>query len=120
MNIGTGCTSKGIIQHELLHVAGMKHQQSGCYRNRYIDVFLGNVPSASSHNFDQLPCNHGLEFIYDYGSLMHYGEYAFSSNGQKTIDCRGRSCGQRSGITPYDQLEIMYLYWGYYFVNSGL
>jgi len=118
LNIGAGCTSSGIIQHELLHATGMLHQQQGCYRDKYIDVVWGNIQSGKSSNFDKLACNHGYESLYDYGSIMHYGEYSFSANGQKTINCRGRSCGQRTGLSIYDQWEMIWLYQGYYYVNG--
>ena len=120
MNIGPGCAWKGIILHELLHVAAMKHQQQGCYRDNYVDVLWENIESEYSSNFAMLSCNHGFEFLYDYGSIMHYGEYAFSSNGQKTINCRGYSCGQRFGLSFFDQYEIILLYMGYYYVNGVL
>lgn len=42
---------------------------------------------------------------------MHYGEYFFSSNGQKTIDCRGNSCGQRGGLSLWDQ--------GRFYITTG-
>ena len=110
LNIGSGCEyDKGIIQHELLHAAGMLHQQSACYRDKYMSVYYQNIPSDKQHRY---------EYVYDYGSIMHYGEKAFSRNGSKTIDCYGNTCGQCNGLSIYDQYEIMVLYWGYYFVNS--
>jgi hypothetical protein len=39
-------------------------------------------------NFDKYPASIITSFgvPYDYGSVMHYGEYAFSKDGQKTIE----------------------------------
>ena len=62
----------------------------------------------------------GLKFLYDYGSIMHCGEYGFSTNAQKTIDCHGNHCGQRGGLSIWDQWEILYYYLGYYYVNPPL
>ena len=118
INIGPNC-SHGNILHELLHTAGMGHQQVAEYRDKYVTVNFQNIRSDKTSNFVKAS-NHGLEFVYDYGSIMHYGEYFFSMNGGKTIDCRGNNCGQRGGISIWDQWEILYLYYGYYFVNGNL
>jgi hypothetical protein len=116
INIGSGC-SHGNILHELLHSAGMHHQQVASYRDKYVTVNFANIQSGRSGNFVKTT-NHGFEFLYDYGSIMHYGEYFFSRNGQKTIDCRGSSCGQRGGLSLWDQWEILFYYWGVYYVNG--
>lgn len=118
INIGPNC-SHGNILHELLHTAGMHHQQVAEYRDKYVTVNFQNIRSDRTSNFVKAS-NHGLEFIYDYGSIMHYGEYGFSTNGGKTIDCRGYSCGQRGSVSYWDTWEIIYLYYGYYFVNGNL
>ena len=51
---------------------------------------------------------------YDYTSIMHYGTYAFSSNGRKTIvpisPNQGISIGQRDGLSAKDINEINALY----------
>lgn len=118
INIGPEC-SHGNILHELLHTAGMNHQQVAQYRDSYITVNFQNIQAGYAGNFNK-QYNHGFEFVYDYGSIMHYGEYGFSSNGRKTIDCRGQSCGQRGGLSYWDMWEIMYYYSGIYYVNGNL
>ena len=118
INIGPNC-SHGNILHELIHTAGMHHQQVAEYRDDYVTVNYQNIEARGVSNFDK-KYNHGLEFVYDYGSIMHYGEYGFSKNGGKTIDCRGHPCGQREEISFWDMWEIMYYYYGYYFVNGNL
>lgn len=118
INIGPNC-SHGNILHEFLHTAGMHHQQVAQYRDKYITVNFQNIQSQYASNFFKKE-NHGLEFVYDYGSIMHYGEYGFSTNNQKSIDCRGNSCGQRGGLSFWDTWEIIYYYYGYYFVNGNL
>jgi hypothetical protein len=49
---------------------------------------------------------------YDYGSVMHYEEYAFSSNGLPTIEPLqpGVSIGQRNGMSTIDIQEIRLFY----------
>ena len=48
---------------------------------------------------------------YDYGSIMHYGPYAFSKNGRKTITAKNdQTIGQRQGLSYGDveQAKAMY------------
>ena len=50
---------------------------------------------------------------YDYGSVMHYGEYAFSRyRGRKTIESkpRGKQLGQRYGLSAKDKQQVRKLY----------
>ena len=54
-----------------------------------------------------------LSLPYDYGSVMHYGAYDFSSNGLPTIiPVRNASAvlGQRIGMSPIDILEVQRYY----------
>merc|ERR1712055_639072 len=48
----------------------------------------------------------------DYGSVMHYGAYAFSQNRKPTIQTKGGNyrIGQRNGVSDQDVLEIRKLY----------
>lgn len=43
--------------------------------------------AANKHNFKKHDANQvdSLGTAYDYGSIMHYGEYYFSKNGKRTI-----------------------------------
>jgi len=120
MNIGSNCASRGIVLQELLRVVNMYQQHRACYRNNYITVYSGNILSGEGSKFERMSCDHGYEYVYDYGSIMHYGEYTFSKNNQKTIDCRGHSCGQLTGLSIYDSWEIMVLYAGWYMLNDSL
>ena len=49
---------------------------------------------------------------YDYQSVMHYGAYAFSANGQKTIEPlqSGAQIGNRQGMTQRDKDEMNAIY----------
>jgi len=65
-------------------------------------------------NFEKYP--HGqvdtLNKPYDYGSIMHYSEYAFSRNGRKTIApiSLGVRIGQRHDLSKIDIKQINNLY----------
>lgn len=56
-------------------------------RDDYVTVHLENVKSGQEHNFikysNKWVSNYNT--TYDYESLMHFGAYAFSTNGQPTI-----------------------------------
>ena len=52
-----------------------------------------------------------ISLPYDYGSVMHYGKYAFSSNGWPTITTRqSANIGQRKGLSMPDWRHIQKAY----------
>ncbi|XP_031568761.1 MAM and LDL-receptor class A domain-containing protein 1-like [Actinia tenebrosa] len=54
-----------------------------------------------------------LGSTYDYDSIMHYGKYGFSANGQPTLLALGdpsRELGQREGLSTGDILKLNTLY----------
>ena len=56
---------------------------------------------------------HEMLVNYDYESVMHYGSYAFTANGKKTIvpiADPGAVIGQRDGLSPKDITELNVLY----------
>jgi len=77
-------------------------------------IFWNNIEPGMEHNFHVLPANLVTSFgvPYDYGSIMHYSAYAFSSNGQRTIQPRDPNAeiGQHWGFSARDieRLELMY------------
>ena len=73
------------------------------------------VPLGKESNFDKF--GHGeiqhLGEPYDYGSIMHYGPKAFSSNGRSTIvglKTGANQMGQRNGFSANDIRQINKLY----------
>jgi hypothetical protein len=124
-NVWTGtCATKGIAEHELLHLLGMSHEQSRSDRD--MSYYPKNVKEVDKygHNFD-INDEASVQETYDLGSIMHYGCKAFAKNkfsdtlranrrrrwwdwhaGRK--DCS--EMGQRSGLSGEDikQLQRMY------------
>ena len=62
------------------------------------------------HNFEIMNANQqGLP--YDYGSVMHYGAYDFSSNGRPVIIPYKRvKIGQRKGLSSTDWTHLKEAY----------
>lgn len=67
-----------------------------------------------AYNFDKMDASASNLFntSYDYGSLMHYDAYAFSTNGQPTIVARqtGVTMGQRNTLSAIDAQTVRLLY----------
>ncbi|XP_063052442.1 hatching enzyme 1.2-like [Engraulis encrasicolus] len=80
-----GCLYHDIVQHELLHALGFKHEQCRSDRDQHIRVLLQNVQSGLEYAFDKIATlNQGTP--YDYNSVMQYHKYAFSKNGEPTME----------------------------------
>jgi hypothetical protein len=101
-----------LIAHELGHLLGLWHEQTRLDRNLYLDVRWENIQEAHCNNFKQRTgeaVNHGA---YDYDSIMHYSEYAFSQNGKPTLVPRvkGVHIGQRTHLSAGDIAAVNALY----------
>ncbi|CAH3037134.1 unnamed protein product, partial [Porites lobata] len=87
VSIGIGCNSKGIILHEIMHAIGFWHEQSRTDRDKYLSVQWQNIKPGQEKNFNKYPASE-VDFaggMYDFDSLMHYGNYAFSKNRKPTL-----------------------------------
>tara|TARA_R110000751_G_scaffold260903_1_gene360286 strand:+ start:373 stop:1209 length:837 start_codon:yes stop_codon:yes gene_type:complete len=118
-NINIGNCSYGSIIHEILHASGFYHEQSRTDRENYISIEFKNVKEKSKHNFKRY-LDRGYTGYdisdYDYNSIMHYRDKAFSKNGKNTINLKippansSTIIGQRIGMSQSDieSLNIMY------------
>ena len=115
-DIVIGSCSKGSIAHEILHSAGLWHEQSREDRDNYITINWSNIQDGKSHNFNKHVSDGTDIGTYDYGSIMHYGKTAFSKNGNNTIDIKtppgtaSTTIGQRNGMSTKDKAAINNLY----------
>ncbi|XP_029921076.1 low choriolytic enzyme-like isoform X1 [Myripristis murdjan] len=108
-----GCVYHSIIQHELLHALGFNHEQTRSDRDEHVRILLQNVIRGTEHNFWKIQNSRNLGTPYDYNSVMHYGRYAFSSNGQPTIvpvPNPDVSIGRANQMSPTDILRVNRLY----------
>ncbi|OWA54533.1 putative Zinc metalloproteinase nas-14 [Hypsibius exemplaris] len=114
------CVSKGIIQHELMHVVGFFHEQSRSDRNDFVDINKKNLdPEDFQRNFlDWSPVEvTAFGFPYDFGSIMHYSTVAFSKDDNSwTIRPKKEWAqyetvmGQRNGLSQIDIGKINAMY----------
>lgn len=70
--------------HELAHALGVLHEQSRPGRDTYVTIHTENIQKELAFNFAIVDgaLNQG---DYDFDSVMHYHEMAFSINGKPTI-----------------------------------
>jgi len=103
INIGDQCSTGNTI-HEIEHAIGLYHEHTREDRNTKVIINYANITSTATSNFDQAITTSDDIGAYDYGSIMHYGAYAFSSNGLPTIETipAGIAIGQRSGLSSGD------------------
>uniref|UniRef100_A0A8D0DHB0 Metalloendopeptidase n=1 Tax=Sander lucioperca TaxID=283035 RepID=A0A8D0DHB0_SANLU len=107
-----GCVFRQIIQHELLHALGFNHEQTRSDRDQHVRIQLQNVIRGMEHNFRKINTRN-LGTPYDYGSVMHYGRFAFSRNRQPTIvpiPDNNVDIGRATRMSPTDILRVNRLY----------
>lgn len=113
------------IVHELGHTLGLWHEQSRADRDAYVTINLALIAPGDRHNFDI----HSEAYMigpYNFDSIMHYGQCAFSICGN--TDCRSNpdSCrtmtvnpawsymqdliGQRDHLSDLDQISMWMMY----------
>ncbi|MBK8503377.1 MAG: proprotein convertase P-domain-containing protein [Saprospiraceae bacterium] len=114
INVSINCGISSTV-HEILHAAGFYHEQSRDDRNTFVTINTANITSGNASNFDQYSFGSDIG-VYDYGSIMHYGPYAFSSNGLPTIEIKippgtsSTNIGQRVGLSDDDVAAVNTIY----------
>lgn len=118
LNLQSSCLKKiGTCIHELLHALGFYHEQNRNDRDDYVKINRENIPRSQYYNFIKMSSNSiqtfGVE--YDYESVLHYSPYAFTSNGEKTIESLrdpvyNKLMGQRVKMSPKDIEKLNKMY----------
>ncbi len=111
LRLAPRCNTMMII-HELGHLLGLWHEQARKDRDLYVEVLWENVREDHYHNFDKRVEDGQNQGAYDYDSIMHYSEMAFSKNGEPTLVPRiqGVQIGQRTHLSAGDIASVNALY----------
>ncbi|CAM3305300.1 M12 family metallopeptidase [Zobellia roscoffensis] len=95
IQLGTRATAVVII-HELGHTLGYIHEQNRSDRDNHIIIRTENIQSNAQDQFYKSSSATFLTGSFDVNSIMMYGSYTFSKNGQPTItDLSGNILPQR-------------------------
>jgi Astacin (Peptidase family M12A). len=106
LSLDDGCVYRDTVQHEFLHALGFEHEQSRPDRDDYVTILYDNIIPGREHNFDKSSYVDSLGSPYDYKSVMHYHEYAFTVNGEKTIDTRGDELTTKDRVSAQDRIQV--------------
>ncbi len=116
IGLAGGCSTGNTI-HEIGHALGMWHEQSREDRDQHVVINWENIESGKENNFNQHISDGDDVGSYDYGSIMHYGAFAFSKNNQPTITTipPGTAIGQRNSLSQNDinTIHTIYTTWHY-------
>ncbi|MBI9018007.1 MAG: hypothetical protein JEZ07_12180 [Phycisphaerae bacterium] len=75
---------KFIVAHEIGHAVGLMHEHSRPDRDDYVTILFENIIEDRESNFEIRSAD--IYGQYDFYSVMHYDNKAFSSNGLNTIE----------------------------------
>ena len=112
-----------IMAHELSHTLGFWHEQSRPDRDTYVTINLGNIKDDMEYNFDKKAGAYTYG-TYDFDSVMHYGQCAFTTCGTCNASTPGcwaitmkpgytqhqSTIGQRTHLSDLDVLGMQMVY----------
>ncbi len=96
--------NRGSVIHEIGHVIGLWHEQSREDRDSWVTIVWENIIPGFEHNFTQHITDGDDIGSYDYKSILHYPDWAFTKNGRSTIIPKvpGATIGLQQVLSPGD------------------
>ena len=88
-----------VIVHELMHALGFWHEQQRADRDEYVRIEWDRIEPGREHNFE-IRSRARVFGGYDFDSVMHYGQCAFSICNNCGTD--PSSCRTITVLPPYD------------------
>ena len=94
-----------------MHALGVYHTQARMDRDSYVKIHFENVQPAQKVNFNKQTGTSTFGLPYDFESVMHYGEKAWSRNGLRVIET----------LDPSKQVETLdsSKYYFFFFSQTG-
>lgn len=115
VELSNDCGS-GNVAHEMGHIVGLDHEQNRLDRDSFITINWGSVLAGFEANF-QVNLGERNYLAYDFGSIMHYGLFAFSKDGNQTMSPKATAqipantfVGQRAGLSLGDINSVRTMY----------
>jgi len=103
--------SVGSIVHEIAHAIGLFHEHTRPDRDNKVTIAWDEIIENKAFNFEIYDDGAESWGQYDYGSIMHYGEYFFSRSGERTIIAPANTdIGQRVELSATDIETIDRMY----------
>lgn len=114
INLESGCDIMGIAAHEIGHALGLLHELARSDRELYVTINKHNINTSIMGNQFDVNVNAYKDTSFDILSLMMYGAYWFSVNGEMTITPHDKRLvplmGQRMGFSELDILHVGEMY----------
>lgn len=91
----------------------MQHMQSTRERDDYVTIIWKNIQEDRKKNFKRREEYSMYPFPYDYNSILHYPQRAFSKNGKLTIIAKGNSrepLTRKNELSAIEKAKLRYMY----------
>lgn len=115
--VGDNCFRIASIHHEMMHLLGFYHIHKSADRDDHIRIIWENVIPDRKYKLEKRTDYEELTDFgvgYDFDSILHYTKFAFTKNGESTIETIDEAhqdkIGQRNGLSVKDIERINRMY----------
>lgn len=113
VTLGNNCNVIGTVLHEMEHVLGFIHEHSRPDRDQFVSVKWKNIKKSDAINFKKYTSVVKNDVDYNFNSVMHYRNNAFTNNGEDTLVAKDQPrmrFGQRDNWSKGDVRTINEVY----------